>query len=298
MNPGFSLYTVFAAGFLMASVGSVAGQTTPAPGGTSFLHGIDVSINGSAPLHFGLDTGLSFDFSITPENARQLGLPVTGHHIAHFSDKQEGPGKFTDIVRATTLKVTGHTFTGPEGVTLADARRDGTLGITLFRDVLLTLDYPHDRINVSDGVLPIANGHDVLAYTTNPDATFGPLRVTPTVTIQLAGQIMPALLDTGARKLNADVIVTPKLAATLPLGPTETVMMQDAAGNKYPSYTAKLNGDLILGDIVLHNPTVLISERLGFVNLARVLNSLEITIDQCNHRLRVTMPSPEPFVAP
>lgn len=247
-------------------------------------------------MHFGQDTGLSSDFSITPEKAQQLGLPVTGHHIAHFSDKQEGPGKDTDIVRATTLTVAGHTFTGPEGVTLPDAHKDGTLGITLFRDVLLTLDFPHNQLSVSDGALPLPNGRDLLAYTTNPDAAFGPLRVTPTVTIQLAGQTLSALLGTGARKLNADVIVPTKMAATLPLSMTGSAMMTDAAGNKYPSYTARLNGDLILGDIVLHNPTVLISDRLGFVNLSRVLNSLEITIDQHNHRLRVTMPSNAPSV--
>jgi hypothetical protein len=52
-----------------------------------------------------------------------------------------------------------------------------------------------------------------------------------------------------------------------------------------------------MGDIVLHNPTVLISDRLGFVNLARVLNSLNITIDQHNHRLRVTMPGSASSVA-
>jgi len=296
MNPEFSVCTVFAAGFLLASAGSAASQTSPAPVGISFLNGIDVSINGSAPLHFGQDTGLSSDFSITPEKAQQLGLPVTGHHIAHFSDKQEGPGKDTDIVRATTLTVAGHTFTGPEGVTLPDAHKDGTLGITLFRDVLLTLDFPHNQLSVSDGALPLPNGRDLLAYTTNPDAAFGPLRVTPTVTIQLAGQTLSALLGTGARKLNADVIVPTKMAATLPLSMTGSAMMTDAAGNKYPSYTARLNGDLILGDIVLHNPTVLISDRLGFVNLSRVLNSLEITIDQHNHRLRVTMPSNAPSV--
>jgi len=281
----------------MASVGCAPGQTTPAPGSTSFLHGIDVSINGSAPLHFGLDTGLSFDFSITPEKAKQLGLPVTGHHIAHFSDKQEGPGKDTDIVRATTLTVAGHTFIGHTGVILPDAHNDGTLGITLFRDVLLTLDFPHDQLSASEGALPLPNGRDLLAYTTNPDATFGPLRVTPTVTIQLAGQTLSALLDTGARKLNADVIVPTKMAATLPLSLAGSAMMMDAVGNKYHSYIAKLNGDLIMGDIVLHNPTVLISDRLGFVNLARVLNSLNITIDQHNHRLRVTMPGSASSVA-
>ena len=163
-------------------------QSTPAD--TPFLQGLDVSINGSVPLHFGLDTGGAADFFIIPEKAQQLGLPVTGHRMIHTSDRQaDGAGDWADIVRATTLGVAGHTFAEPEGVVLRNSRHgsradaDGTPGITLFRDVLLTLDYSHDRLMISDGALPLPNGRDIIPYTTNPNTAFRPLRVSPTVKI-------------------------------------------------------------------------------------------------------------------
>jgi hypothetical protein len=59
------------AGILVAMAIRAGGQATPA--GVPFLHGFDVSINGSEPLHFGLDTGAATDFFIVPANAQLLG---------------------------------------------------------------------------------------------------------------------------------------------------------------------------------------------------------------------------------
>jgi hypothetical protein len=54
-----------------------------------FLHGLNVSINGGEPMRFGLDTGLAAAaFSIAPEQARILGLPIIGHRRVPTSDKQ------------------------------------------------------------------------------------------------------------------------------------------------------------------------------------------------------------------
>lgn len=283
--------TVFAVELLLAVSVSAAAQAKPPLSGVPFLRGINVSINGSAPMHFGLDTGLSVSFSVTPENASKLGLPVTAHRTIHTSGRQDVPGMKTQIVQAATITVAGHAFKSSEGVTLPDMHRDGTLGIELFRDVLLTLDYPHDRLRVADGALPLPNGHNVIAYTTGPNADDN----TPTIMIRLAGQTLPAELDTGARQLNADVIVPTRIAATLPLGPTEsTTSVSDVAGNRFPSRTAKLTGDMTLGDVVFHNPTVLISDWPGYIDLARVSNLLVITIDQRNHRLQISTPGTTP----
>lgn len=283
--------TFFAVELLLAVGASAAAQTKPPLSGVPFLHGINVSINGSAAMHFGLDTGLSVGFSVTPENARRLGLPITGHHTIHSSDRQDVPGMETQIVEAATITVAGHTFKSSEGVTLPDMHRDGTLGIALFRNVLLTLDYPHDRLSITDGALPLPNGHDVIAYTTGPKADNN----TPTIMIRLAGQTLPAELDTGARQLNADVIVPTKIAASIPLGPTQsTIKVSDVAGNRFPSRTARLTGDMTLGNVVLHDPTVLISDWPGYIDLARVSNLLVITIDQRNLRLRISTPGTTP----
>jgi len=269
-----------------------APQDRSALSSSAFQQGISVSIDGSAPLRFGLDTGGGDDFFITPEAARKLALPVIGHRIIHTSDRQSAlVGDQADIVNVKTLSVAGHVFTGPEGVVLPDSRHDGTLGIPIFHDVLLTLDYPNDRLTISEGALPPPNGRDVLAYTTDPQASFRPLRVSPTVTVQLAGHSLKALLDTGARNLNADLVIPRALATTLPLGEVESVTsISDAGGRSFASETRRLEGDLTLGNITLHRPLILISDWLGFAELARVSGQLTITIDQRNHRLRLTMP--------
>ena len=239
-----------------------------------------------------LPTGGGVDFFITPEAARKLALPVIGHRTIHTSDKQSASvGDQADIVTVRMLSVAGHVFTGPEGAIFPDSRRDGTLGIPTFHDVLLTLDYPDDRPTISDGALPPPNGRDVLAYTTDPQASFRPLRVSPTVTVQLAGHSLQALLDTGAGKLNADLVVPSALATTLPLGKIESqTIISDAGGRSFPSETRRLEGDLNLGNITLHRPLILISDWLGYADLARVSGQLTITIDQRNHRLRLAMP--------
>ena len=262
--------------------------------GVTFVNGLEVRIDGTTFLHFGLDTGAAPAFLITPDHAQELTLPVVGTRVIHTSDKQTATA--TDaakVVRANKLEIAGHTFLRAKGVVLPDAHHDGTLGISLFHDVLLTLDYPHDRLTVTDGALPVPNGRDVIAYTTKPEASFTPLRVSPTVSLQLAGHSFPALLDTGARKIAADLIVPTEIAATLPLGVTESeTTISGANGRSFPAHTARLNGVLTLGNLGLRNPTVLVTDWLGFIDLGRVINCLALTIDQRNQRLRVEVPRP------
>ena len=83
---------------LLASIGpflllaSTALGSAQAPSGEieiPFSQGFDVAINGSVPIHFGLDTGLAWDFFISSEQAHQLALPVIGQHTMHTSDRKE-----------------------------------------------------------------------------------------------------------------------------------------------------------------------------------------------------------------
>jgi len=292
---GFPCTVIFAA--LVGTACGAFGQNITAPVDIAFSEGLDVSINGGTPIHFGIDTGLAWDFILTSEQARQLGLPVVGQHAIHTSDRQTVPGSNTDMIRAKTLTVGGHTFTDCAGLASPNFHHID-LGITLFRDELLTLDFPRNRLQITDGQLPPPNSRDILPYTTQPEASFRVLQVSPTVTIQLAGLTVPALLDTGAHTAPGDVIVPTGIAANLPLGPkVGTVTIGDALGRQFPSYLAQLNGDLTLGDVVVHHPMVLVSDWLGFIDLAHVSNRLVLTIDQRNHRLRVTMPDTAPSPA-
>jgi len=255
----------------------------------SFLNGVEVRINGGRTLHFGLDTGAAPAFFIAPERASELALPVVGHRVIHTSDKRVNSATdAANVVRFSELQLAGHSFFNMEGVVLPEKNYDGTLGISLFHDVLLTLDYPCDRLSVTEGELPAANGSDVIAYTTDPDASFAPLRISPTISLQLAGHPLSALLDTGARRLPADVIVPTEIAATLPLGTiiSETTI-SGASGRSFPAHTAKLNGKLVLGNVAFDNPVVMVTDWLDFVDLGRIINDLSFTIDQRNKRIRL-----------
>lgn len=262
--------------------------------GVSFVNGVEVRVNGSASLHFGLDTGAAPAFFITPEHAQELALPVIGQRVIHTSDKQTtSASEAADVVHATTLQIDGYSFPEPEGVVQADKHHDGTLGISLFKDVLLGLNYPQDKLTITVGALPTPNERDVIAYTTNPESSFAPLRVSPTVSLQLAGRSFLALLDTGARRLSADVIMPTSIAMTLPLGATESeTMITGSSGRSFPAHTAKLNGKLVLGSLILENPTIMVTDWLGFVDIGRVINCLALTIDQRNQRLRIEVPRP------
>ena len=259
-----------------------------------FSQGFEVSINGSAPIKFGLDTGLAWDFALTSEQAHQLGLPVFSQNTVHTSDREEVPGATSDVVQAKTLLLAGRTFINRRGFAVPNFRRND-VGITLFSDLLLTLDFPRDRMRLRTGSLPAENGRDIIPYTTQPDATFKVLQVSPTVTIQLAGTSFPALLDTGAHTVPGDIIVPPDVAAKLDLGnQLGRVVFGDALGQTHPGVVKQLNGDLTIGSVVIHRPVVTVTDWLGFVNIGPLTKRLVLTIDQKSHLIQLVMPTSEP----
>jgi hypothetical protein len=187
----------------------------------------------------------------------------------------------------------GRTFTNRIGLA-APNEHHNDVGITLFSDLLITLDYPRDRMRLRTGSLPPANGQDIIPYTTQPDASFKVLQVSPMVPIKLADQSFPALIDTGAETAYGDVIVPPEVAAKLPLSAQfGTVTLGDGFGRHYTGVVKQLNGDLTMGGVVIHKPIVTVCEWLGFVNIGPATKRLVLTLDQKNHLVQLTMPAPE-----
>ena len=289
--PMASLFPVL--GLLLAFTALGTAQTPSEDIEIPFSQGFDVSFNGSAPIHFGMDTGGAWDFFLTTEQARQLALPVLGKHTGHTSDRKEVPGAETEIVQAKTLQLAGRTFTNRTGLA-APNEHHNDVGITLFKDILITLDYPRDRMRLRTGSLPPANGQDIIPYTTQPDADFKVLQVSPMVTIKLADQSFPALIDTGAETAYGDVIVPPEVAAKLPLSAQfGSVTIGDAYGRPHTGVVKQLNGDLTIGGVVIRKPIVTVTDWLGFVNVGPATKRLALTIDQKNHLVQLTLPASE-----
>jgi hypothetical protein len=63
--------------------------------------------------------------------------------------------------------------------------------------------------------------------------------------------------------------------------------LSDILGHQFSYATATLDGDLVIGDLAIHHPTLLISDSLEYVDLGGIINRMVLSIDQKNHRLQL-----------
>jgi hypothetical protein len=268
---------------LVACVDSAAMAQKQSEIGTPFKDGVPILINGQGPYLFGLDTGASTAFYINPSLAATLALPVVSHtHVHTSSNEAPSSAPQVDVLKMDDLTVAGHLFHHAIGVAYTTAA-NGTLGIGLFKNVLLTLDFPNNRLSISGNQLPAADGKTVFPYVQD--------HTVPVVPVTIGGMQVEARLDTGARETNADVMIPLSMASQLrlmaPMQGAGTV--EDAVGRNYKRYTATLDGDLDVGTIVVHHPTLLISDFLPYVNLGGLCNRLRIQLDQGHSLIGISL---------
>ena len=248
-----------------------------------FLKGVEVWINGQGPYLFGLDTGMGQAFILDPELAHQLSLPVTGHTQMHTGIEHDDDPD-VPIVHANRIQLAGRTFRNVIGMPLDDSSPmvksgKGTLGMALFRNTVLYLDYSRDRLWLSKRSLPRPDRKKILPYTD--------VHLRPYVEVSLNGTTVKALVDSGARDAGCDLVLPRELAAQLALVDRKESgrIVRDINGRKFSLETAKLDGDLRIGALTVSHPTVMIGDFAPYTILGGVLNHLTIGIDQKHHRI-------------
>lgn len=168
------------------------------------LPAVEVSINGSKPYVFVVDTGANI-LGIAPRVAEELRLAAEG------TDPMGNAN-----VRVATLSIGSariHGLTAAVVPFFAGKEEQGVIGINLLRDLLLTFDYPGGRLRFERGALPPADGRRVLACETSEGGAL-------VVPITVAEKPRQAVLDTGA---SAALILPESLEAELPLQASPTV---------------------------------------------------------------------------
>jgi predicted aspartyl protease len=251
--------------------------------GVPFRHGVKVEINGKGPFLFGIDTGSSIAFSINPRLAEEIGLPVVSHtHLHTGGEKSSSDAPQVDVVRIDTMLIGGASLTHLIGIT-TETQAVGTLGVDAFKNTTVTLDYKSDSLSLSPEKLAQADQQTIFKYTSD--------RTTPVIPITLAGMATSAHLDTGAREVGSDLMIPLELAKTLPLKSPihQKGTVEDALGRSFQRYTSVLDGDLRIGSITVHQPTLLISDRTPYVNLASLCNRLLIRLDIGDNLIQLKM---------
>ncbi len=233
---------------------------------------VEVRINGRGPYRFGIETGAGF-VGMRRSLADSLGLTRAGgpdeYPEYHVDSLSIGAALFGDFIISGMPR-------GPSGA-------DGILGLSLFKNVLLTIDYPRSVARFAADTLPAPDGKSILALT-----RVGPFWGVPLV---VAGKATPAVLDT---RSTGAIGVTPEFAAQLPFEGELTVIgrARGAAIAEREVRAGRLAGDVSLGRYTFPRPMLSVrSLPPGFPEEPLVgsvlLGNFAITLDQRHGRLRL-----------
>jgi predicted aspartyl protease len=251
------------------------------------LQRIDVIVNGQGPFVFGLDTGASGEAWVTRTLADELRLPTAG--TWRVSDGTVTDSPTAPRVRIDSLKIGGLSFTGILAPVLGDGPAHptddgtyGTLGLQLFRNYVVTFDYPAQRFRIAANSLPPPDGKTILSCSLDHGS--------PQVAIQLGGIRMNAFIDSGS---GGGIVLPRSFATRLPLRTPISLAGKVASSlNEFDLYRAELDGDLEFGGVSMQNPAIFFSDLVQQPTIGRaLLRQFVVTFDQTTRRMQLQAPS-------
>jgi len=276
--------------------GAVPSSADPAPNAGTFASPITfdghlamvngVMVDGKGPYSFILDTGASGSARVSERLAKDLNLSV----VDHVQGRGLGPDTLSLPVVQASISVGGLHFDDVRAAVHDISTRsgtvvDGVLGFDLFKDYLLTIDYPAGTISIAPGKLtPGESG--VTAMTMEHGI--------PHVSGQIAGSPVSLAIDTGS---GGGFGLSMAYESQLPfVARPKQVGQAVGAGGTVNVDAGQVNGDFIFGDQALHDPVVEFlpipdDGILGY----RLLQNYAVTFDQADQLVRfVAKPSTSP----
>jgi hypothetical protein len=157
---------------------------------------------------------------------------------------------------------------------------DGLIGFPVFRDALLTLDYPRGRLVIAP--YPVSAPAAPRQSDRVSTISFNNERNTPIIPVQMGNESFMVLIDSGSDgglHLNP-VGLHPKFAA----GPRPGKVVSSLAGDR-TQMVGRLGQDILLGSHVIDDPVVDLTDQLSAIG-GELLKHFSLTFDQ--HRSTVT----------
>lgn len=242
---------------------------------------IELRVNGKGPYRFSFDTGSGAELILEQDLADELGLESKG--TRRIGDPNSPDALEAQVVRVARVELGGLTIRDvrsiawvPQVMGVAGLPR-GVVGLGLFGERLVTLDYPRGTLILDSGELPEPDGKTIVAASFEEGI--------PSLQINVAGVTYRAHLDSGS----TGFLGLPLDAAkTLPLeSPPVVVGRARTASGDYAVSEARLKGPVRIGALVIENPRVRFVD-LPVANLGfDLLRSLVVTVDSKNARVRL-----------
>lgn len=161
---------------------------------------------------------------------------------------------------------------------------DGILGFPLFRETLLTLDYPHSQVLLQRrNAAPIAVGSTI---------AFNNDRKTPIIPVRLGDKTFAALIDSGSYAgLSVNPVgLNPVFAVPPRAGATVGTLTGDRA-----QHVGRLANNLAIGQYSLVRPVADLTDELASLG-GGILKFFTVTFDQEHNRVTFIRDTPAPIL--
>jgi hypothetical protein len=240
----------------------------------------EVMIDGLGPFHFAIDTGSGGEAAVSGELIEKLALPVIGKE--DVGDPSGTNQQKVDVVRIESLKFVGVQFKDVRATRLVEMgpgpgrNVDGILGFLLFRDYLLSIDFPGERVSLLKGSLPAADGEQILPFRMPNNV--------PVIEMTIGGKTADAHVDTGGMGLS----LPDKIAGGLAFVSEPVVIGHGRTiSHEFDLKGAQLISEIRLGEYTFPKPFVEINPLFPVVNFGAIpLRNFVVTFDQKNKLVR------------
>jgi hypothetical protein len=247
------------------------------------------------PYHFLVDTGSSVTL-VSPE----LALRYAAKDQSTLDEPRvrvRSPGGGSALLDAVTLKrlqlgsarfeyVPALVYDCTDLSGQFGMKIDGILGFPLFRQTVLTLDYPHARIVLRNKIPEDGLPGEAILFT-NRDKT-------PLIPIRLGDHEFAALIDSGSSEA---IDINPAgLAPRFSFGPVDGPTVSTLAGDR-PSRLGRLDGVVRMGSFDITNPVAEVTDELSSLG-GGVLSHFTVTFDQEHNEAFFQRDSTEPLAIP
>jgi hypothetical protein len=288
---------------LMAGCSSTAARRTSQPGQTTMasplvilparlignLVLVEAKWDKYGPYNFLIDTGSSVTL-VTPALAKRYagreaapGEARNAHVGADGKVLPRGSVRRIDLGAVRFADVDVLIFDCAPLSAHLGVRIDGVLGFPLFRETLLTLDYPGSRVLLQPARnAPLVPGTII---------AFDDARKTPLITVRLGDRSLVALIDSGSDALFTlnPIGVAPQFVT----GPIVGATVGTISGER-TQMIGRLGESLAIGDRVFQQPVVEITDELSAIG-GGMLKYFSVTFDQLHDRVTFFRDSREPI---
>ncbi|MBS0632232.1 MAG: aspartyl protease family protein [Verrucomicrobia bacterium] len=243
------------------------------------------------PYHFLIDTGASITL-ISPELAARYGAKNAPDEQPVIRVRSsQGDMSMLSPVTLRRIELGGAEFENVSALVYDctelsahfGVKIDGILGFPLFRETILTLDYPRSRVLIEP-----RSSNPLLPGVTIP---FNNDRRTPIIPVRIGDQNFVALIDSGS---DAALSLNPiGLQPAFAIQPRAGVTIATLSGDR-EQRIGRVAKPLYIGDYAVDSPVTDLTEDLSSIG-SGILKNFAVTFDQEHNRVTFYRDSPLPI---